>query len=274
MCYIAQRVTGYRKRRLEPWVQRLRRIERALRGAHAKRQRVYRVTVEGRDLKQIVFQDAFLAEKTAAHLDALADTGLLPHKVARYANELWVEFIEGDELDPAAPPPEAELAALFAALYARTPRALDGAAEALRAETRVQLGLLQGVGVIDAATLRGLEARCLSGPLPALTRGFDYLDARPGNFLRDRSGRLRILDLESLAADEIQGVGAARAWLRWPGVSRERLLAGIAKSGGPDLSPAAPFLELRFAAGWTVRSLLLRKEKLVDPALFRRLAGS
>jgi hypothetical protein len=126
--------------------------------------------------------------------------------------------------------------------------------------------------VLDDATLRGLEARCLARVPAGLTRGFDYLDARPGNFLRDRSGRLRILDLESLAADEIQGVGAARAWLRWPGLARERLLAAIARAGGPDLSAAAPFLELRFAAGWTVRSLLLRKQKLVDPALFRRLA--
>ena len=267
-------MTGYRKRRLEPWVQRLRRIERGLRGGHAKQQRVYRVTVEGRDVKQIVFQDAFLAERTAAHLDALADTGLLPRKLARYANELWVEFIEGDELDPSAAPPESELAALFATLYARGPQPLRQSSDALRADTQAQLALLRGVGVLDDATLRSLESRCLASLPPSLTRGFDYLDARPGNFLRDRDGRLRIIDLESLAADELQGVGAARAWLRWPGLSRERLLAAIARAGGPDLSAAAAFLELRFAAGWTVRSLLLRKEKLVDPALFARIAGA
>jgi hypothetical protein len=265
-------VTGYRKRRLEPWVQRLRRIERGLRGGHAKRQRVYRITLAGRDLKQIVFSDAFLAERSAAHLDALADTGLLPRKVARYANELWVEFIEGAELEPSAPPPERELAELFAALYMRAPRPLAAEVEALRAETRMQLALLRDVGVIDAATLRGVEARCLADPAPVLARGYDYLDARPGNFLRDTGGRLRILDLESLAADEIQGIGAARAWLRWPGLSREGLVSGIARAGGPDLTAAAAFLELRFAAAWTVRSLLLRKPKLVDPSLFRRLA--
>jgi len=266
-------VISYRKRRLEPWVQRLRRIERSLRGGTVKRQRVYRVTIEGRDLKQIVFPDASQAERTAQRIEALADTGLLPRRVARYANELWVEFIDGSPLDASAAAPEAELAALFAAFYTRDPRAAEGESRALRDEVAGQLRWLRDFGVLDAETLRGVEARGLAEPLPALWRGFDYLDARPGNFLRDPAGRLRIVDLESVAADEVLGTGAARAWLRWPGVSREGLLRGIAQAGGPDLAPAAAFLELRFAVGWTLRSLLMRKPKLVDPALFRRLAG-
>lgn len=272
MCYIAERVTSYRKRRLEPWIQHLRRVERALRGGHVKRQRVYRVTIEGRDLKQIVFPEAAQAERAAALLDALADTGLLPRRIARYANELWVEFIAGTELDPAAPAPGAELGALFATLYARAPHPLADAAP-LRAEVALQLQLLREVGVLDAQTQRALETRCLAGPAPALSRGYDYLDARPGNFLRDASGRLRIIDLESVAADEPQGTGAARAWLRWRGLSRDALCAEIVRHGGPDLAPAAAFLELRFAAAWTLRSLLMRKPKLVEPALFRRLAA-
>jgi hypothetical protein len=272
VCYLALRVTSYRKRRLEPWMQHLRRIERALRGGSVKRQRVYRVTIEGRELKQIVFPESAQAERTAALLDALADTGLLPRRIARYHNELWVEFIAGRELDPRAPAPTSELGALFAALYARAPRALPDAAP-LRAEVTSQLALLRDVGVLDADTLRALERRCLSDPLPRLARGYDYLDARPGNFLRDTSGRLRIVDLESVAADEPLGTGAARAWLRWPGLAREALLAEILKSGGPDLAPAAAFLELRFAAAWTLRSLLMRKPQLVEPALFRRLAA-
>lgn len=266
-------MTSYRKRRLEPWVQRLRRVERSLRGGHVKRQRVYRVTIEGRDLKQIVFPDASQAERTARCIEALGDTGLLPRRIARHANELWVEFIEGAPLDASAPAPEAELAALFAAFYTRAPRPLTGESGALRDEVAGQLRLLRDFGVLDAATLRGVETRGLAEPLPALWRGFDYLDARPGNFLRDATGRLRIIDLESVAADEVLGTGAARAWLRWPGVSRESLLQGIAKAGGPQLGPAAAFLELRFAVGWTLRSILMRKPKLVDPALFRRLAA-
>jgi hypothetical protein len=143
----------------------------------------------------------------------------------------------------------------------------------LRAEVAAQLRLLRDFGVLDAATQGTLAARALPDPLPALWRGTDYLDARPGNFLRDGAGRLRIIDLESVAADEVQGTGAARAWLRWPGVSREALLRELVRCGGPDLSPAAAFLELRFAAAWTLRSLLMRKPGLVDPALFRRLAS-
>ena len=266
-------MTSYRKRRLEPWVQRLRRIERSLRGGHVKRQRVYRVTVAGRDLKQIVFADAALAERTAALLESLRETGLLPRKIARYANELWVEFIDGAELDPQAQAPQPELAALFATLYATGPR-LPADALALRAEVEGQLGLLRELGVLDQGLQRTLRGRALSGPPPPLWRGVDYLDARPGNFLRDGGGRLRIIDLESVAADEVQGTGAARAWLRWPGISRDALVQEIARRGGPDLAPAAAFLELRFAASWTLRSLLMRKPKLVDPALFRRLAAA
>jgi len=140
-------------------------------------------------------------------------------------------------------------------------------------EVAEQLRLLRELGVLDAGTERALEARCLAGPAPALSRGYDYLDARPGNFLRDPSGRLRIIDLESVAADEPLGTGAARAWLRWPGLSRAALCAEIVRHGGPELGPASAFLELRFAASWTLRSLLMRKPKLVEPALFRRLAA-
>lgn len=266
-------MTSYRKRRLEPFVQRLRRIERLFRGGHVKQQRVYRVHIGERDLKQIVFSDAAQAERTAARLDALADTGLLPRRIARYANELWVDYLEGSALDPAGPAPVQELAALFAAFYVRAPVPIADDAIRLRAEALQQLQLLRDVGVVDAATLRGVEARCLTSPLPALWHGYDYLDARPENFLRDASGRLRILDVESVADGEVIGTGAARAWLRWPGVEREALLRGIAQAGGPDLAPAAAFLELRFAAGWTLRSLLMRKRRLVEPALFRRLAA-
>jgi len=266
-------VTSYRKRRLEPWSQRLRRIERSLLGGSGKSQRVYRVTIAGRDVKQIVFAEAARAERTAALLDLLADTGLVPRRIARHGSELWVEFLDGRALEPGAPPPLDELAALFATFYTRGSRAPADTA-ALRAELTAQLAWLRDFGVLDAALARALEARALSAPATKLSRGLDYLDARPENFLRDRSGRLRIVDLESLGADEVQGTGAARAWLRWPGVSREALLAGVARCGGPDLMPVADFLELRFAASWTLRSLLLRKPKLVDPALFRRLAAS
>lgn len=266
-------MTSYRKRRLEPWSQRLRRIERSLLGGSGKSQRVYRVTIAGRDVKQIVFADPARAERTASLLDALADTGLVPRRIARHGNELWVEFLDGVALDPAAPPPQDELAALFATFYTRGPRA-PADTTALRAELAAQLAWLRDFAVLDAALARALEARALSAPAAGLSRGLDYLDARPDNFVRDASGRLRVVDLESVGADEVQGTGAARAWLRWPGVSRDALLAGIARCGGPDLAPAADFLELRFAASWTLRSLLLRKPKLVDPALFRRLASN
>ena len=267
----AFRVPSYRKRRLEPWAQRGRRLERWLRGGFAKRQRVYRVTIGGHTLKKIVFPHASQAEAVAERLEALRETGVLPQPVARYANELWTEFIEGRALPRGAAPIE-ELAELFAVFYALGSRPLvDGAAK-LRQQTQRHLRFLREVRVVDEATLAALRER-LASETPGLRLGYDYLDARPGNFLWTHDGRLQIIDIESVVDDELIGTGAARAWLRWPGIGRGALLSAIEARGGPALAPVAGFLEIRFAAAWTMRSVLQRKPKLVDPALFRRLAA-
>ena len=84
-------------------------------------------------------------------------------------------------------------------------------------------------------------------------------------------------DLRGLDAVVLPGGFSYGDYLRTGAIARfspvMQAVQDFARRGGPDLAPAAAFLELRFAASWTLRSLLMRKPKLVDPALFRRLAA-
>ncbi len=79
------------------------------------------------------------------------------------------------------------------------------------------------------------------------------------------------MDLESFRERELIGTGAARAWLRWPGLKRDTLLAEIGSSDVPPFGNYADFLELRYLARWSVRSLLQRKLRSLDPARFEVL---
>jgi hypothetical protein len=271
LCYLPG-VIGYRQKRLEPFVQRLKRLRAHLRGGHVKKQTVHLVEVGELRAKRVAFAHASQAALVEDALDALRDTGVAPQPIARYANELWVEFVEGTPLDSSARPPVQQLARVFQDLYR------IGAAEVVRGdrdfarEVVRDLGVLRAAGVIDAGTHARLERRVeTTCPVRAFT-GCDYVDARPGNFLRTPEGRLRIIDVESLVCGELIGTGAARAWLRWPGLEREALLSELAALGVPRFADYADFLELRFVARWTKRCLLQRKLQLVEPGLLRRLA--
>ncbi|TFG96263.1 MAG: hypothetical protein E4H11_03685 [Myxococcales bacterium] len=268
MCYLPA-VIRYRRRRLEPFAQRLKRLRARVRGGLAKQQTVHLVQIGDLRAKRVAFAHASQAASVEHALETLRECGIAPQPIARYANELWVEFVEGTPLDSSAPPPVEGLARVFQHLYrtdvgelAREDR--DFAREVLR-----DLHVLRVAGVIDQETCARLERRAETWCPARVFTGCDYVDARPGNFLRTAEGRLRIIDVESLVSGELIGTGAARAWLRWPGLEREGLLAAL---GVPRFADYADFLELRFAARWTKRCLLQRKLQLIEPGLLRGLA--
>jgi len=272
MCYFPA-VIRYRQRRLEPYVQRLKRLRVRMRGGLAKSQTVHLVQIGELRAKRVAFAHASQAAAVERVLEAVRDSGVAPQPIARYANELWVEFVEGTPLDPSAPPCVEGLGRVFRDLY------LVGAGEVaqdgrdLARDVVRDLHLLRAAGVTDGETHARL-ARLAEASCPArVFKGCDYVDARPGNFLRTAEGRLRIIDVESLVSDELTGTGAARAWLRWPGLEREALLAELAAEGVPRFSAYADFLELRFLARWTKRCLLQRKLQLVEPGPLRSLAA-
>ena len=266
-----RQLRNYRVRRLESLGARVRRLWRRLSGGPYKAQRVYRVRVGEVDAKRIVVSHASEAKRLEASLDALRPTRLLPAVIARYRNELWVEYLEGLPLPGAGPPPVAALAELLGILYAQPSRCIEGQSRELAEPVERNLELLERSGVIDSACRSRLRDRADAWSPDRAWLGYDYLDLRRANLL-EVDGGLRLIDVESVVSDELLGTGAARAWLRWPGLERSALLKALARPEVPDFEGYADFLELRFLSRWTLRCLLQRKAHLVEPTLFQMLA--
>jgi hypothetical protein len=271
MCYLPA-VIRYRQRRLEPFVQRLKRLRARMRGGLAKSQTVHLVQVGGLRAKRVTFAHASQAASVERVLEAVRDSGVAPQVIARYANELWVEFVEGIPLDASAPACVEGLGQVFRDLYRVGAGEVAQEGRSFAQEVVRDLHVLRDAGVTDGKMHARLAQRAQAWCPVRVFKGCDYVDARPGNFLRTAEGRLRIIDVESLVSDELVGTGAARAWLRWPGLEREALLAELAAEGVPRFAAYADFLELRFVARWTKRCLLQRKLQLVEPGLLRSLA--
>jgi hypothetical protein len=271
VCYLPA-VIRYRQRRLEPFAQRLRRLRARVRGGVAKRQTVHLVEIGDLRAKRVTFAHASQAAAVERVLEVLRDSGVAPQPIARYANELWVEFVDGTPIDAGEASCVEALGHVFRELYRAGADvvAQDGRPHALLVVR--DLRVLRAAGVIDDATHACLEQRAEAWCPSRVFTGCDYTDARPANFLRTGEGRLRIIDVESLVSNELIGTGAARAWLRWPGVGRDALLSELAAEGVPRFADHADFLELRFVARWTKRCLLQRKLRLVEPGLLRSLA--
>jgi hypothetical protein len=266
-------VIRYRQRRLEPLAQRLERLRGLLRRGLVKQQTVHLVQVGGLRAKRVAFAHASQAASVERVLEALRDTGVSPQPIARYGSELWVEFVEGTPLVSNAPPPVQDLARLFGRLYLSDTGELRRADRDFAREVVRDLRVVRTAGVIDAETHARLERHAETWCPARAWTGHDYLDARPGNFLRTEPGRLCIIDVESLVSRELIGTGAARAWLRWPGLEREALLSRLTAEGVPRFAEYANFLELRFVARWTKRCLLQRKLRLLEPELLRSMAA-
>jgi hypothetical protein len=263
--------SSYRRRRLEPAVQRVRRFVQRLRGGFDKRQRVYAVDIAGARLKHLVLPDACVAGEIARNLEDLAPLAIFPRLVARYRNELWMEFVEGAPLN--GPAPLEELARLFAALYKLDARRVTRMERGYDGEAARDVALLGELGVIGRDVAQRLVAFAARSAPDNAWVGYDYNDPRPQNFLRGANGALRALDVESIRRDVLIGTGVARAALRWPGLDRTRLLARLAELGAPDFGSYLDFLELAFVAAWTKRCVLQRKTRLIDRGLLERMAA-
>ena len=261
-----------RRRRLEPWTQRVWRLLRRARGSFEKRQRVYVVEVGDARLKQIVLPDACVAGEIAANLEALDATAIFPRLVARYRNELWVEFVDGSALARGATPSCSEIADVFAPIYRCANRIVPLASLTLVERLASDLELLASARVLSAED-RARLAAALPAVTPAqLWLGYDYGDARAQNFLRGADGRLRIIDVESIRRDSPVGVGVVRALIRWPGMDRDELLAELKKRSAPEFDSYLGFLELLFLTTWTKRCVLQGKSARRGSEILARIA--
>lgn len=259
-----------RQRRLEPLRQRVGRLADTIFGRRwVKQQRVYLVEAGALRLKRIEMLDSARAAAKEEMLVRLAETGIAPKVVARHHRDLWLEFIDGERVDPAAATLPDDFAALLGALYGcgatvAAPRGAHGP-EAVERD----LVLLARAGVIAESTTSRATALLSSVVPSALWIGIDHTDLLLKNMLRRADGRLCLIDVESVVSGEAVGTGFAKACLRWIGDARERYVEALRRrSDIPGFLAYLPYLEIRFLAAWSKRSLLLGKEKLVDARLF------
>lgn len=226
--------------------------------------------------KRVVFADSHHAADCAQRLRQFAADRIYPLLLLERERELWVEFIPGEPVgrgDEAVLP---DLAALLATLQKRAPRRVPLRETPWLTELRADLAFLEQVRVLDRATA-GALSEWADGIAPShVWEGVDCSDAIPKNFVTSPSDRLRAVDIESLAADQLLGVGAAKACLRWwtrPDACAA-FLDALKAQGCPDYFAYFPFVELSFRAFWLKSSLLEGKKKFVNPGILTGLLES
>jgi hypothetical protein len=258
-----------RQRRLEPFRQRAGRIFDTLLGRRwVKQQRVFLVEAGGLKLKRIEMLDSARASAKEDMLLQLAATGIAPKLVARHHRDLWLEFIDGERVDPADPRLPDDFAKLLSALYGSgatvtAPRGIY-APEAVERD----LALLVKAGALPVETAEKVAALLPTVVPRTLWIGLDHTDLLARNMLRRSDGSLCLIDIESIVSGEAVGTGFAKACIRWIGPARERYVEAVRRrSEIPGFLAYLPYLEIRFLASWSKRSLLLGKEKLLEPRL-------
>jgi hypothetical protein len=265
---------GFRQKPLHPLARRLRfRMLGWLSNRPPNSKRIYLVSVGERRYKRVVFSDSHQAEIAAARLEAFGSTGIYPALVLQRERELWVEYVEGERLRQADGEVLAQLADFFAVLYRREPRCEPIEATPFAWALHRDLRFLRDVGVLSQGAHRRLEEIADTLAPKQVWVGYDCTDAILKNFVRDRDGRVRGVDVESLGADQLLGSGVAKAAVRWLGPLRNAFLEELRERELPGFIPYFPFVELSFLAFWQKSSFLEKKRRFVDPSLFDRFVG-
>lgn len=245
------------------------RLRRHWLGRFVPEKRVRLIEIGGARFKRLTLPDTWTATQVTRSLERFRSHQVFPSVIAQSANELLLEYVEGNSI--AEPLDEGgcdRLAGFFAVLYAHGRHAVETRAAGFADALQLDLAFLGQVGVLGASALPEL-VRAAETLAPAQVYvGHDYLDPIARNFVITPAGRLVAIDVEELMPNQLLGSGVAKAVLRTPGARRERLLDGIRRTAGLDLAPVMPFVELAFLAGWTKRALLKGRAKLVRPELF------
>jgi hypothetical protein len=256
--------------RLEPVRQRLKRFALAtFTNRFVKRQRVYRVTIDGKRLKRLVFDGAERPIRIGAALAAFDRADIFPRLYAQYDNELWVGYLEGTPVGRSDDGVLEDFAELISILYrtgskevATSETSFDGAFDA-------DLELLRETHLLESGLADDCAAVFANFAPERIWTGFDYGDALLKNLLRCEDGKIRFIDVESIRTDAVLGTGIAKSLVRWIGNDRTKFLDRLESSGAAPFRPYLPAVELSFLAAWTKRSLLQRKDGLVSAEPFR-----
>lgn len=235
-----------------------------------RRQAVHRVEIRGRPYKRVILADSHHAAAVAARLRHFGPEGIYPSLLLEREREVWVEYVEGERIRGPSREVALAIADLLAVLHKRAPRWVPLADTPHLHDLEVDLRFLADVGVLSGGRGQALARRAAELAPDRVWLGYDCTDAILKNFVRCGDGRVRAVDVESLGADQLLGVGPAKACLRWLGDDRETFLSRLREAGVPDFFAYFEFVELGFLAFWTKSSLLEGKSRFVDAARFER----
>jgi len=261
---IRQRPVHGPGRRLLDW------FRARLRKGVGKSQRAYFVSVNKHRFKRVVFGDRSQAVEVAAALEACRAQVGLPELVLAQEAEVWVRFVEGRKVDPAAESDWNALNDFFGALYAKDSQPVDLTETTLHSRLQIDLGFLRDSGVLDKAQYAALLENAERLAPDQIWLGYDYVDPVLKNFVINDSG-LFAIDIESLERDIPLGTGIAKSGLHWLGEDRDRFLNRLrAQPGVPDFASQQDYVELCFLSGWTKRKLLTGKWSRIQADRFDR----
>jgi hypothetical protein len=232
---------------------------------------LYFVTMNGQRFKRLILHDSALACEIERNLDCFRVSGYFPPLVTRYEREVWVEFIDGTVIRTVDESIARKVADFYAAVYARRSRQVDTLTSPFLYRLYQDLRFLNQVGVLADGVYQDLATTADRLAPKQVWVGFDYTDSVRKNFVIAReNGRLYAVDVESLADNQLIGMGVAKACVLWLGPLRQVFFAHLTRERVPDFQLYFPFVEMCFLTRWTKQNFFSKKWKAVKPALFER----
>lgn len=211
------------------------------------------VTSSGRTFKLYVGDAARRFARMQKHAAQAMETGLLPRVLWHDENALLMEFIPGRPVRFNSKAFATELGQAMAALHAVSLCPCD--VPRIKSGVQRDLALLRDAGMLGPVSV---YAAALQQAWPdRLDSSLDYSDIKPGNFIRDEQGRLRLIDLGALRTQRPAGQYLCGSlYLRR--LNRERFTQAYLDAGGlPQVIEQASFLRMLHCV-W-MAALYLRK---------------
>ncbi len=232
---------------------------------------IHFVNVNGHQFKRLILCDSFLATEIEQHLEEFRESGYFPPLVARYEHEIWLEYLEGLPIQSVNEDLVLKVAEFYATVYKRNPIYLKTKQSAFPERLLQDLRFLYQANILTLDSYRNLQTAVHDLTPEKVWVGYEYTDPVLKNFLlRKEDGRVCVVDVDGLAANQLLGTGVAKACVRWLGPHQSLFFSSLAHQGTPDFQEYFSFVELCFLAKWMKRAFLEHDWKVIDSTRFDR----
>jgi hypothetical protein len=260
-----------RRRFVDPWWRRMqRRWLAATARERFKSNRTRYVDFPSHRYKEIRFPSISEARRVEHNLCRLRDLGTLPGFVFRLESTVWVRYVNGSIIDPARESHRAGLIDFFARLYGQDARLLALEQTDVPHRLAENVRTLSEVGVLDTETASAVTRHAQLLQPATVWIGFEYIDALRKNFIAS-DDRVVGIDVEAIHADQLLGIGLAKATHRWFDYPRDALLTELHDRGVPDLGAQYGYAALSFLCNYAVQCVFRGKYRQVGQSDFERL---